>query len=117
MFPADQKEHALLGGWLKATTCSDYRVRRSVLLENETHIVLKHNSHSAWCGRFSGHGTCGAYAHLYAKETLLTGRRNLAYGEGALKCWEGRIALSRVRFDCEALGVNFNLAVAEELAA
>lgn len=101
----------ILDRWLSGTTCSAHWVGRSVLFENTDHIVLKHNSHASYCDRFTGTRTCRAYAELYRRADLqLDGRgrsRNLDYGEGALKRWEGRVSRKTVLADCAAMGVNF----------
>jgi hypothetical protein len=104
--------HPILAKWLSATTCDTVWVRRSVLLENGTHIVLKHNSHASNCGRFYDNTACRAYAKLYLKSTLLHtdasgGTPNLSQGSGELKRWDGRISLREVLEACRQMGVSF----------
>lgn len=108
---ASEIKHPLLAKWLADTTCHNYWIGRSVIFENENYIVLKHNSHASYCGRFSDNGACHAYAELYRKSDLALDaagyNQNLYTGNGQLKRWEGRIARSRVLEDCRQMGINF----------
>lgn len=103
--------HPILAGWLRGTTCHNYWIGRSELFENADYIVLKHNSHASYSGRFSDNGACKSYAALYRKSDLepdVTGyNRNLFNGDGYLKRWEGRIARTRVLEDCRDMGILF----------
>jgi hypothetical protein len=104
--------HPLLEKWLSATTCDKVWVRRSVLFENDTHIVLKHNSHASYCGRFYDNTACRALAKLYLKSTLLHtdasgGTPHLGQGSGELKRWDGRSSLREVFEECRQMGVSF----------
>lgn len=99
-------DHPILDIWLSGTTCSHPRIKRSVLFENDTHIVLKHSSHSEYMGRFSGVATCRAYAMLVEK-TSFSNDRDVLYGFGGIKRWEGRINPKTVLADCAALGIVF----------
>lgn len=96
--------HPILNKWLAGTTCYTNWVGRSVLFENEEHIVLKHNSHASYCGRATGSSTCTAYAKLYRKVDLLTDKtgynRNLLSGDGGILQWEGRISKPKILSDC-----------------
>lgn len=109
-----QSEHPLLKRWLVGTTCYRGYVRRSVLFENQTHIVFKHNSHASYVDRMRGSCTCQAYAALYRKSDLaLDSRqynRNLFLGGGDLARWEGRISSARILADCKAMGIVFGAA-------
>jgi hypothetical protein len=103
--------HPILAKWLRGTTCYTYWVGRSVLLENDDYIVLKHNSHASYCGRFSDNLACRAFAALYRKSDLSVDdkgyNRNLDQGVGSVKRWEGRINKSVVRDDCQQMGIVF----------
>lgn len=108
----EPQNHPILEKWLSDTTCNKYHIKRSVLFENETHIVLKHGSHAEYCGRFSGVQTCNAYAALYLKSDLQEGKgdRNSTLRGGLfgyLKRWEGRINKALVLEDCARMGVVF----------
>jgi hypothetical protein len=98
-----------LNVWLSTTTCGRSTVKRSILLENDAYIVLKHNSHSEYMGRHSGSATCIAYAALYLKSDIHADLYH--FRQGATECikkWEGgRIALSRIVDDCRDLGIDF----------
>lgn len=102
----------ILKEWLVGTTCHRDVVKRSVLLENDTHVVLKHNAHAEYCGRSSGVSCCQSYAKLYAKaifdENFPDYRRSMFYGDNELLMWEGRINKTKVLADCQQqLGVIF----------
>lgn len=103
--------HPILRNWLRATTCHNYWIGRSVLFENADYIVLKHNSHASYCGRFSDNGACRAYAELYRKSDLALDdagyNRNLFIGDGQIMRWEGRISKSKVMADCRDMGIFF----------
>ena len=103
--------HPILKNWLRGTTCHNYWVGRSVLFENADYIVLKHNSHASYAGRFSDNGACKSYAALYRKSDLemdATGyNRHLFEGRGHLKRWEGRISKIKVLEECREIGVVF----------
>lgn len=110
MYPNDIK-HPILAKWLSGTTCYNYWIGRSVLFENPDYIVLKHNSHASYIGRFSDNAACRAYAALFRKADLVPdasgNNRNLAIGSNAMKRWEGRIAKSKLLDDCRAMGIMF----------
>lgn len=102
--------HPYLDAWLRGTTCQKRHIKREVLFENDTHIVLKHHSHAEYCGRAYGTQTCGAYAKLYEKKAFEDQCRDFLYAgmfTACLKEWKGRINLKRVREDCKTLGVEF----------
>lgn len=105
-------EHPILAKWLRGTTCFVYWVGRSVLFENGDYIVLKHNSHAGYAGRFSDTGACRAYAELYRKADLIVDEKgwnyNLFNGTGEIARWEGRISKSQVLDDCRQMGILFN---------
>ncbi|MBP8275567.1 MAG: hypothetical protein KAX55_01565 [Propionivibrio sp.] len=107
----DEINHPILKNWLKGTTCHNYWIGRSVIFENTDYIVLKHNSHTSYCGRFSGSRTCKSYVALYRKADLAmdaTGySRNLFIGVGSIKRWEGRISKGVVRDECRSMGILF----------
>ena len=99
-----------LKAWLSLTTCAGAAVKRSVLFENDDYIVLKHNSHSSYSGRYLGSGTCGSYAVLFRKADVDANWHDFRYGSprlAALKQWSGRISPSRVRAECSELGIVF----------
>lgn len=104
-------DHPIVDKWLRGTTCHQYWIGRGVLFENADYIVLKHNSHIIYRGRFNPPGTCRAYAKLYRKADLCVegkGCNNcLDLGAGEIVKWEGRIAKSRVLEDCKAMGIIF----------
>lgn len=110
MWPADI-QHPILKNWLRGTTCHNYWIGRSVLFENDAFIVLKHNSHAAYAGRFSDNGACRAFAALYRKSDLIldaTGlNRNLFYGYGHLLRWEGRLSKAKIVAACQEQGITF----------
>jgi hypothetical protein len=100
----------ILKAWLQGTTCNRPACKRSILFENDTHIVLKHNAHAEYCGRGSGTQNCEAYASLYCKAAFdLTYRhcRVTLYGDGALLRWMGRISKAKVLAECKTIGVTF----------
>jgi len=105
----------ILSEWLRGCTCTVWRKKpiRRILLENDTHIVLKHESHAEYINRFDGNSTCAAYAVLYLKSDIEANPDGLWAGLGldkipVLKRWcGGRIAASRVRNDCAADGIIF----------
>ncbi len=117
MLPVDQQDHPILRDWLTRTTCSCYSVLRSVLFENDEHIVLKHCSHSSWTGRFSGHETCCSYGALYLKQNVKPSSRALSVGDGAIKKWAERISLERIQADCKVIGIDFQSGATNELVA
>ena len=84
---------------------------RSVLFENDDYIVLKHNSHAGYAGRFSDNGACTAYAKLYRKSDLTKNEGNynpnLTVGDGEIQKWSGRISKSKVKDDCLQMGIVF----------
>lgn len=106
--------HPILAKWLSGTTCYCCYCARSVLFENDTHIVLKHGSHPSYVDRMAGTQTCRAYAALYRKADLspdgADGGRTLRTGCGEIKKWEGRIAKSRIIAECHALRIEFSTA-------
>jgi len=110
MYAADIR-HQILAKWLYDTTCYNYWIGRSVLFENDDYIVLKHNSHASYCGRFYDNLACRAYAELYRKADLSLDakgyNKNLFTGNGSLARWDGRIARSRVLADCQQMHVQF----------
>lgn len=112
MWPGDIA-HPILKDWLRGTTCHNYWIGRSVLFENEHYIVLKHNSHVSYCGRFSPSSTCKAYAALYRKADLKPDAKgwnqDLFHGSGDIKRWEGRISKTKVRDECKDLGIVFTV--------
>ena len=112
MWP-DEIKHPILRNWLKGTTCHNYWIGRSVLFENSDYIVLKHNSHASYSGRFSDSGACRSYAALYRKADLELDaagyNQALFSGYGYLKQWEGRIVKSKVRETCRDMGILFDL--------
>lgn len=103
----------ILKKWLSGTTCFNYWIGRSALFENNEYIVLKHNSHIAYCDRFTGSGTCRAYAELYRKGDLAldsTGyNQKLFNGSGGMRRWEGRINKPQVIADCKQMGIEFSV--------
>lgn len=113
-----QSEHPILKRWLAGTTCFRNHVRRSVLFENQTHIVLKHNSHATYVDRMSGTRCCQAYAALYRKSDLAfdakQSNRNLLLGYGALLHWTGRISRARILAECNEMGIDFDVVVVHE---
>lgn len=107
----DTPSHPLLARWLRGTTCFRLWIPRSVLFENTDYIILKHNSHADYCGRFYDNVACRAYAALYRKADVTEGASGASafeLGDGALRRWEGRISRKQVRADCAALGIEFN---------
>jgi hypothetical protein len=103
-------KHPILEQWLSGTTCHLYRIRRSVLFENDDYIVLKHNGHATYAGRFNPclTTTCESYAKLYRKINLVSNSDTIKYGSNELSKWTGRIAKSKVLDDCKALGIIFD---------
>jgi len=105
-------KHPILNEWLKSTTCHCYYVGRSDLFENDDHIVLKHNSHASYAGRFYDTGACKAYARLYRKSDLTPDEKgysqNLYNGNGWLHQWDGRISKKKVLEECKEMGVIFD---------
>ncbi len=91
--------------WLYGTTCNPI-CKAQVLFENDSHIVMRHNGHSSYCGRMLGTKYCGTYASLYHKKTDQRG-----IGQGALKTWKGRINKRYILQDCMALDVYFESAM------
>lgn len=107
----DQPDHPILQRWLGGSTCSNSTVRRSVLFESETHIILRHYAHASYCGRMYGSKNCEAYAALYLKADFATARPNdriWMLGSGHLKQWAGRLSRARVLDDCKDMGISFN---------
>lgn len=101
------EKHPILTHWLSGSTCSNWRVKRSVLFENEHFIVLKHSSHSEYLGRWSGSVCCGSYAHLYLKSDFDKPR---AWGYGNTKPvieWKGRLSIKKIRSDCAEQSIFF----------
>lgn len=88
--------------WLSGTTC--YRHRRAVLLENETHIILKHFAHAEYTTRMTGVVNCPAYAKLYPKTAKID-----RIDHSQLLVWTGRTSIKRIIADCLAIGVIFQL--------
>lgn len=103
--------HPFLKYWLSATACSDCYVRRKVVFENNTHIILHHYSHASYSGRFSDNNTCAAYQKLYLKSDLfnINGKPtvSLIQGDKELIRWDGRLNKSRLLDDCSANGIIF----------
>lgn len=98
----------ILKSWLVSYSCHKGSTKRSVLFENATHVVLKHNAHAEYCDRVVGSKNCPAYAALYAKETLINpNSRAMLYGEGYERRWEGRISKKYILNSCKELGVFF----------
>lgn len=81
----------LLYNWLRGTTC-DRPQRKRVVWENDSFILLKHNSHSEYINRFNGVDTCQSYVELYRKADLrkLHHGRPLDVHRIALGHWGGR---------------------------
>ena len=105
-------ENPILKKWLSGTTCHSYWIGRSVLFESDDYIVLKHNSHASYCGRFYDNTACKAYARLYRKSDFILDdlgyNQNLFSGHGEIKQWNGRISKSKVLDDCCDMGIVFS---------
>lgn len=103
--------HPYLDIWLRGTTCDKPHIKREVLLESETHIVLKHGAHAEHINRFTGSLNCWSFARLYLKSDFEATAKEFDYHINLrakyLKEWTGRINLKRVRADCEELGAVF----------
>jgi len=100
----------ILRWWLSGTTCKNVYTKRTILLENDTHILLKHGAHASYVGRVSGVVTCPAYACLYLKSIFAIDSLSITRGQGEIKQWGGeggRLSLKKIRRDCEAFGVIF----------
>ena len=80
-----------------------------MLFENDTHIVLKHNSHSTYVDRSIGTMNCGVYAKLYLKETFFTIWNIEQIGYGEIMKWEGRqnVKKDKILNDCKNIGIIF----------
>ena len=96
----------ILDRWLMGYTCHAPHNRREIMLETDTHIVLKHFGHMGYTDRVRGVTYCPAYAHLYLKKALYMDNRAIMYGRDPVKEWKGReTTLKRVTSDCKAMGV------------
>lgn len=84
---------------------------RSVVLENDKHVVLKHASHSAWYnkGLVYAKETCGVFAELYDKNLHKSGQGifMVLTGLGGVKRWPGRVNLKKIIADCAGMGIIF----------
>lgn len=106
--------HEIVNKWLVGTTCSRWSKKpiKSILFENNTHIILKHRAHSEYCGRATGTLNCESYAELYLKSDFeengvpssLTG----FMGKRALIRWEGRLSKKKILSDCNHIGIIFD---------
>ena len=101
-------DEEILKVWLSGTTCSAWRVKKSILLSNDTHIVLKHNAHSEYVGRTHLNSlNCEAYARLYLKSNFV-GKDYTRIGDGQLHEWRGgRISVVRIVEECKEMGIIF----------
>lgn len=101
----------ILNTWLIGTTCRRPAVKRSLLLENDLYVVLKHHSHREYCGRMTGSTTCNVYVKLYLKadfEDVRKAREAEFYGRGSIREWGSRVTLQQIVDDCRALGITFD---------